>query len=200
MNETRPAVLDAQRKKSTWLRFRVPLGFLFAAWYLAVARPASAGWLAGCAALVGAGVAIRAWAAGYLLKGKRVAVGGPYAFVRNPLYVGSFLIGAGFCLALYRVPLPASAVILWIAFLLGFGLIYPAKTRAEETELVHSLGEPYAEYAKRVPRFIPWRGRVADLGEQHFSGELYKRNHEIQCVLGSAAIIVYLFIRYALAR
>jgi protein-S-isoprenylcysteine O-methyltransferase Ste14 len=183
----------------SWLRFRVPLGFLFAAWFLAVARPAFLGLFIVCFLFVAAGVALRAWAAGYLLKGKRVAVGGPYAYIRNPLYAGSFLIGVGFCLTLWRQPLPVAAIAIWSAFLIGFVIVYPAKTRTEEKELENSLGKPYTQYAAQVPRFFPVRGRVSGLGEQRYSAELYKRNREIQCLLGSAAILLYLLGRYVLA-
>jgi len=185
---------------SPWLRFRVPLGFAFALWYLIVARPASAAWFAVCIALVMAGCALRAWAAGYLLKGKRVAVGGPYAYIRNPLYVGSFLIALGCCAALYRRPLPTAALILWSAFLLGFGVVYRAKTQAEEKELAANLGERYVRYAQQVPPFLPVKGRVSGLGVQHFSWELYRRNREYQCFYGSIAVLIYLGLRYALVR
>src|SRR5471030_1298432 len=94
------------------LRLRVPLGFLFAAWYLAVARPASWPHLLACAIPVVLGCALRSWAAGYLFKGKRVAVGGPYAYVRNPLYLGSFILGLGFCGVLWRWPIPVSALVI----------------------------------------------------------------------------------------
>lgn len=183
-------------QNKTWLRFRVPLGFLFAGWYLIVARPSSRAFLTGCIVLVTVGCALRSWAAGYLLKGKRVAVGGPYAFIRHPLYVGSFLIGFGFCLVLWRRPLPIHSLILWSAFLLGFGVLYRGKSLAEEQELSTHLGEPYQRYAKKVPAFLPWRGRIADLGLERFSGELYRRNREYQCILGSAALIAILTLKY----
>ena len=179
------------------LRLRVPLGFLFAALYLVFARPASWTHLAFCAIPIVIGGALRSWAAGYLFKGKRVAVGGPYAYTRNPLYVGSFILGLGFCLVLWRWPLTGVSLVLWIAYLLAYGLVYPAKTRAEEGELAASLGEDYKRYAARVPRFFPALSRVKDLGEQHFSPELYRRNREYQCILGSAAVLVFLGIRYA---
>jgi protein-S-isoprenylcysteine O-methyltransferase Ste14 len=183
-----------------WLRFRVPLGFAFAAWYLLIARPSSLSVLFICAVFAVIGCALRSWAAGYLFKGKRVAVGGPYAYVRNPLYLGSFILGIGFCVALWQQPLPASAIVLWAAFLLGYGVVYPAKSKAEEGELIHSLGEPYRNYAEQVPAFLPWRGRVSGLGEQRFSAELYRRNREYQCILGSAAVLIYLSARYLLAH
>src|SRR4029077_12476660 len=117
-----------------------------------------------------------------------VAVGGPYAYIRNPLYVGSFIIGTGFCAALWEWPLPLSPLVLIVAFLLGFGTIYRAKALAEEKELEASLSEPYRLYAQRVPPFLPQYGRVSGLGVQRFSWELYRRNREYECLIGSAAL------------
>ncbi len=125
-----------------------------------------------------------------------MAVGGPYAYVRNPLYVGSFMIGTGFCLILWRDPLPWTSVAIGLAFLLGFGVVYRAKTLAEEKELAENLGEPYRDYARQVPPFLPTRGRVRELGAHHFSVELYTRNREYECILGSAAVLVFLGLRY----
>lgn len=178
------------------LRWRVPLGFLFAAWYLVIARPVSFPLYLLCLFLVVIGCLLRSWAAGYLFKGKRVALGGPYAYIRNPLYVGSFILGAGFCVALWQKPLPISSLLIAAGFLLGFGVVYRAKTLAEEHELVSCLGEPYQAYARQVPPFLPTRGRVRGLGDQRFSWELYRRNREYECWLGSAVLLVYLYARY----
>ena len=177
------------------LRWRVPLGFLFAAWYLFVARPASWGLYGLSAALVTLGCLLRSWAAGYLLKGKRVAVGGPYAYIRNPLYVGSFILGVGFCCALWQDPLPLGSVLIALAFLIGFGVVYRAKTLAEEKELAANLGEPYRVYASQVPPFLPTKGHVPGLGVQRFSWEIYRRNSEYECIMGSMALLAFLFWR-----
>ncbi len=106
------------------------MGFAFAFWYLVVARPSSVFALHLSVALVVLGCLLRSWAAGYLLKGKRTAVGGPYAYIRNPLYVGSFILGLGFCAALWQEPLSLSSILLGAAFLVGFGVVYRAKTVA----------------------------------------------------------------------
>lgn len=124
-----------------------------------------------------------------------MAVGGPYAYIRNPLYVGSFVIGVGFCIALWRRPEPISAFLIWILFIAGFGFIYRAKTLAEEKELTANLGQSYEAYAAKVPPFLPVRGHVRDLEPQRFSWELYQRNREYQCVLGSIAILTLLSAR-----
>ena len=178
-----------------WLRYRVPLGFLLAAWYLWLARPISIPFIFLCGVLVALGCALRSWAAGYLLKGKRVAVGGPYAYVRNPLYVGSFILGLGFCLVLYRDPLPFWTLAFWGIFLVGYLIIYRAKSLAEENELVAALGHDYESYRGKVPAFLPVHGKILGLGNQHFSSELYRRNREYQCILGSALMLLFLFWR-----
>ena len=199
------------------LRFRVPLGFLLALWYFWIARPTSTLSLTVGGGLVILGCALRSWAAGYLLKGKRVAVGGPYAYIRNPLYAGSFLIGCGFVAALaeqsspmyWSGPIPPpepsvvqvlrsyppSATLFAGVFLAGFFTLYRAKTLAEEEELSRSLGAEYADYAAKVPAILPWRGKVRGLGSQSFSSELYRRNEEYQCILGSAAALAVLAVR-----
>jgi protein-S-isoprenylcysteine O-methyltransferase Ste14 len=178
-----------------WLRYRVPLGFLFAAWYLWLTRYVRPEMLGICVVLVAAGCALRAWAAGYLLKGKRVAVGGPYAYVRNPLYCGSFVIGLGFCLALYRAPLPPWVFLFWVFYLVGFIVIYMGKSRAEEEELARNLGATYVDYRRQVPALFPVFGRVRGLGGQRFSADLYRRNREYQCLWGSLAVLAFLFWR-----
>ena len=180
-----------------FVRFRVPLGFLFAGWYLVVARPASLSVFALCLIPVVLGCLLRSWAAGYLLKGKRVAVGGPYAFIRNPLYVGSFILGVGFCAMLWQWPPSWPFATMALAFLLGFGVVYRAKTLAEEKELASNLGNPYRDYAKRVPPFLPTQGHVEGLGSQRFSWEIYKRNREYECIFGAVAVLGYLYWRYA---
>src|SRR5262249_15825622 len=128
-------------------------------------------------------------------KGKRVAVGGPYAFVRNPLYLGSFIIGVGFCVALYRQPIPVYVMLLWTIYVAGFVFMYVAKSRSEEGELRQALGPEYESYRQKVPVFLPWRGHVSGLGAQHFSMELYRRNREYQCIWGSLAVLAFLFWR-----
>jgi protein-S-isoprenylcysteine O-methyltransferase Ste14 len=174
------------------LRWRVPFGFVFAAWYLWLAQTIVPERLGQALIPIVLGCALRAWAAGYLLKGKRVAVGGPYAFVRNPLYLGSFLISLGFCWALYRTPLPMVIALFWVLVAAGFAGMYFAKSRSEEGELVRSLGPDYLRYRERVPAFFPTRGHVSGLGKQEFSRELYQRNREYQCLLGCLAVLGFL--------
>src|SRR5690348_3670278 len=76
-------------------RSRVPLGFVFAAAYLWFARPTWTSLLSG-AGIVLAGILVRAMASGHIRKNAELATTGPYAYTRNPLYLGSILIALGF--------------------------------------------------------------------------------------------------------
>ncbi|MEX1117981.1 MAG: isoprenylcysteine carboxylmethyltransferase family protein [Terrimicrobiaceae bacterium] len=187
-----------QKLHDLGLQSRVLLGYPFAALYLIFARPQSLELFFIITALVALGCCLRGWAAGYLVKRKRVAVGGPYAYVRNPLYLGSAIIALGCGLALWGASVSWVSGILWACFLVVLGVIYPAKIKAEERELVGLLNGPYVEYARQVPSFIPWKGRVPNLGSQSFSVHTYLANREYQCLLGSAGILIFLFARYHL--
>src|SRR5919106_3708853 len=79
-------------------RWRVPLGFVFGAAVLWLARPTLRSLAIGAAVAV-VGEMIRIWAAGHLEKGREVTVSGPYRLTRHPLYVGSTVMGVGLAIA-----------------------------------------------------------------------------------------------------
>ncbi len=106
-------------------RWRVPLGFLLGVAYVVFCRPTLKLLIAG-GAVAAAGLALRAYAAGYLAKNQRLAMSGPYAHTRNPLYLGSALMGAGFALA-------GGSWILTLACLVLFEAIYWPVIRREES-------------------------------------------------------------------
>ena len=75
-------------------RFRVPCGFMLVAVFVWLARPTSVSLITGLPISV-LGLLLRGWAAGHLAKNERLAMTGPYAYVRNPLYLGTLLVAAG---------------------------------------------------------------------------------------------------------
>src|SRR5437763_15255547 len=79
-------------------RLRVPLGFVFAAAYLWFAHPTWT-YLAASAVFILIGIGVRAAASGYIRKNAELAITGPYAYTRNPLYLGSILMAVGFIVA-----------------------------------------------------------------------------------------------------
>ena len=163
-------------------RIRVPLGFLFAAFYLLMASPQR--WsLAAGSAVAFAGVWIRAISSGHVKKNEELATTGPYAYTRNPLYFGSIVIGIGFALAASRWEIALALVVL-------FAAIYVPVIRGEEQFLTRHFAT-YPEYCSRVPRLLPrlWAG---EQGRSHFSPELYKKHREYNALLGTLAVIAAL--------
>ncbi len=166
-------------------RIRVPLGFLFAAFYLWRARP---DWLSlGLSGVVVAlGVFLRAMASGHVEKNQQLAMTGPYAYSRNPLYLGSIIIAVGFVIASRDV---------WVAagILIFFAIIYVPVIRSEEGFLRQRFGE-YESYAQRVPRLLPralwFSGLTAD-----FSRELYLQHREYNALIGAAAMLAALVVK-----
>ena len=164
------------RKRATPIqRFRVPLGFLFAAVFLIFAKPAPVTLgIGGAIAVVG--LLVRAWASGHIRKNQNLAVSGPYAYTRNPLYLGSFILGVGFTIA--------SGVwwlgLIFIALFLG---IYLPVMRVEASELTEIFGDEYREYASKVPLFVP-RPTTYKKSLIQFDSALYMRYREYQATLG----------------
>lgn len=158
-------------------RWRVPLGFVCGALFLYFAKPST--WSLVIGAVVALpGLALRAWASGHLRKNEALATTGPYAYTRNPLYLGSFLIGIGFTIATGQLLL----IIVFAIMLLG---IYLPVMRVESETLGDLFGKKYARYAKEVPllfpRFSPYRSQ----GTIEFDRALYLRYREYRAVIGS---------------
>src|SRR5271166_426860 len=127
-------------------RIRVPLGFVFAVLYFWLARP-SERFLALGAVLILPGLLIRAAASGHVRKNEALATSGPYAYTRNPLYLGSLLMGVGFALA-------ARSWWVGVVLVVMFFAIYLPVIRDEEAFLRQKFPE-FEEYARRVPRMFP---------------------------------------------
>ena len=165
-------------------RLRVLIGILVVAGFGWFAHPSAVSLLAGLP-LALAGLALRAWAAGHLRKNQALTVSGPYAWVRNPLYIGTLLAVAG-CLIAAAQPLLAGAT------LAAFLLIYTPVVEQEEQHL-RTLFPDYAAYALRVPQFLPRLPRMRPA--QRFSFEIYQRNKEYKALLGFLWAYAFLVVK-----
>ncbi len=166
-------------------RVRVPLGFVFAVLYMWLAKPTPKSILAG-AGLIVAGLVIRALASGHLQKNEQLATGGPYAYTRNPLYLGSLILAVGFALAARSWWIVAGIILLFFA-------IYLPVIRAEEVFLRNRFPQ-FDEYARKVPSLFP---RLTRTGESSgaFSWELFWKHREYNATLGSVAILAALIVK-----
>lgn len=170
-------------------RLRLPLGFVLGIAYLIFARPTPLTLVVGGAiALVG--VLIRGWASGHISKNERLATTGPYAHTRNPLYFGSFLIAAGFAVAVHW-----ALLLLVVAF---FALIYAPTMQRERANIAGRFPEAYEAYAANVPAFVPrptpWKAtHPEDAGA--FSLELYMKHGEWKAGLTYLLVMAWLIYR-----
>lgn len=170
-------------------RVRVPLGFAFAILYFWLARPALWSIAAG-AAVTALGLGIRAFASGTVRKNEELATSGPYAYTRNPLYLGSIVIAGGFALAARSWIVVAVLVVLFVA-------IYLPVIRDEENFLRGRFPE-FAEYERRVPRLIPRFGNApgsASSSSAAFSKDLYFQHREYNALAGALAMIALLTVK-----
>lgn len=159
------------------------MGFLLACAFFVFAEPRLDLIIAG-AIVSFIGLCIRGYAAGCLRKNKALAVGGPYAKTRNPLYFGSSLMGLGFAIA-------GGVWYLGAALLAVFLLIYWPVMRREEAFLRGEFGETYAQYSATVPFFFPALTNPS-LGGAPFQWSQYIKNREYQAALGFCGGIGFL--------
>lgn len=130
------------------------------------------------------GELIRFWALGFVeKKGQKLAMSGPYAFVRNPLYVGNFFLGLGV------------AVIVWnwiilVLFLAGFFGIYAGTIHGEEKHLREMFGKSYEDYCRNVPSFLPRLTPYAAPTGDSFLWSRIIKHHEYITVLGIALLLL----------
>jgi protein-S-isoprenylcysteine O-methyltransferase Ste14 len=169
-------------------RIRVPMGFVFAGVYLWLARPTFVS-MAWSLLLVLPGLWLRGYAAGYVKKNAELTTTGPYAYTRNPLYLGSMLIAFGFAAASQSI-----AIVLLLAFL--FALIYVPVIRSEEAFL-RSKFSGFDAYAARVPRLLPRLSAARFDGSEpgRFSMPLYRKHREYNALMGATAIYAVLVLR-----
>jgi protein-S-isoprenylcysteine O-methyltransferase Ste14 len=184
-------------------RIRVPLGFVTAALYLFelwrhAPRAEAIAW---SLVLVIPGLALRGYASGYVKKNRELTQTGPYAYTRNPLYLGSILIAAGFAVAL-------GSWIFALVLAAGFAIIYIPVIASEERFLRATFPD-FDAYCHRVPRLIPRltpakptaTETVAEASTSNtertsggFSLALYLKHREYNALLGAALLYLSLLL------
>jgi protein-S-isoprenylcysteine O-methyltransferase Ste14 len=172
-------------------RIRVPMGFVFAAVFLWLARPSGRTLLASLL-LVLPGLWLRGYAAGYVKKNAELTRTGPYAHTRNPLYLGSMLSAFGFAAAAWNL-----AIFVVLAAL--FAAIYIPTILGEEAFLRGQFPD-FDEYARQVPRLLPRLTPApqadSDAERGEFSPVLYRKHREYNALMGAGAIYIALILRF----
>jgi protein-S-isoprenylcysteine O-methyltransferase Ste14 len=168
-------------------RLRLKAVWLLVLPFLILARPTPSLVAIG-AAVAAIGLLVRAWAAGTIHKESQLTTSGPYAFTRNPLYVGSFFIGLGVTIA--------GGHWIWAAlFVVFFVGVYARTMAVEAARLTELYGERYREYARGVPAFLPrltpYRPENGDR-TAGFRFDQYLRHREWEALLGGAGAFAFL--------
>jgi protein-S-isoprenylcysteine O-methyltransferase Ste14 len=171
---------------STWSRIarriRIPLGFTFAIFYIWIAHPTPTSLVVGTLVLL-PGLLLRGLASGHVQKDKQLTTSGPYAYTRNPLYLGSLMMAAGFAVA---------ARSWWIVaiMLVMFGVIYVPVIAGEERYLRQTFPD-YDDYVRHVPRLLP---RLTRHGSQQsaYDSARYWKHREYQASIGCAVVLAVL--------
>jgi protein-S-isoprenylcysteine O-methyltransferase Ste14 len=169
------------------VRRRVTWGFVLAAVFLLFARPTrtSVFWGFWVALL---GEAFRTWSSGTLVKNEALTVEGPYSLVRNPLYVGNFLIGLG-------VGLMGGRVWFAVLFALLFAPVYRSLVLKEEKRLLARYGELFVSYCRAVPRFFPRISTAGFVPAPYDGHRMWRIHREWKAWLGLCVMTLYLLLR-----
>ena len=168
------------------------------AWF---GKPTRTEWAIGLA-FTALGESLRIWGAGHLVKNDVLTLTGPYAYVRNPLYAGTLLIGLGFALAAGGL---AGSIVLPVGIALFFLYYFPYKERIESARLERFYGTPYTQYRAAVPALLPalspWRPPSGGAAASAFSWSAarFAENDESGTLLAVVVGIVALALRPLLA-
>jgi protein-S-isoprenylcysteine O-methyltransferase Ste14 len=186
---SQPMIAETNSYKSILQRLRVPLGFVTAILFLVFSQPSWRTILIG-APIAFLGVAMRAWASGHLRKNAELAISGPYAYTRNPLYFGSFVLAIGIVIA---------GGSWWLAaLLLGFFLaVYLPVMQAEAAHMHELFPNDFAEYEQNVPLFLP-RLTAWKPSSNRFDQALYLKYREYRALLGVVIVIAILILKIVL--
>jgi protein-S-isoprenylcysteine O-methyltransferase Ste14 len=133
------------------------------------------------------GEAIQLWASAHLRKNVEVIMSGPYAWVRNPMYLGRFFVGLGLTLLTWRWFLIAPyAIIFWV--------YAQARVLGEEARLLAKFGDEYLAYCRSARRWVPLPPGER-FSDARWSWDCLLRNHELRVAVGVLAGLALLKLR-----
>ncbi len=134
-----------------------------------------------------AGEAIRVWAAGHLQRNRNLTTSGPYAYLRDPLYLGRLFLLVGFC--------TMAGGHAWILLLIGLGVFFfhymPRKYQKEISRLEEIFGDEYRRYASWTRSLIPRLSPYPHADKRHWSFELFWKENREQYLLSGVLLLTF---------
>jgi protein-S-isoprenylcysteine O-methyltransferase Ste14 len=173
-------------------RIRVPAGFVLAPLLVIAAKPTPRSLITG-AGVAFIGLMIRAWSSGYLKKNMELTTSGPYAYTRNPLYLGTFILGTG-------IAISSDAIWFVALFMTLYLLIYVPVMFAEAETLRKLFPAEYNQYSLSVPLFLPrltpYGATQNETGARRFALSQYAKHREYRAALGLVAVYALLAAKF----
>lgn len=178
------------------MKKRVFISMILTVIALAVSRPDSPAFFWSGAAVMLLGQLIRLAASAAIVKSKTLTTKGPYAVVRNPLYLGTLVMTGGMMLAMTSVSRPLLTALLWAGVGASFAWIYYVTIKAEETFLRATYGQAFEDYCRAVPAIFACPCNYGGFFETGaYSKEVFIKNKEWRGLSGLAAILVILYLK-----
>lgn len=183
------------KHRISFTRIRLLGGIIFACIYLVISKPSLLVLYVIGAELAIFGEGIRIWSTGYIRKNRLVCSAGPYAYLRHPLYFGSFFIGLGFCVIAINPQVIVNTVIIFVLFFSLFICIYSIAIKKEEENLIKTFGKEYVRYKNIVPSIIPRLRPYFEDSLLRFSWSLFLKNKEYKAVIGVCILLIIAYIK-----
>jgi len=181
------------------MKKRILVSQIVALAVIALARPASWNFYTAGALVMALGQLIRLLASSAIVKSRTLTVTGPYAAVRNPLYLGTAVMVLGLLLSLSNPQAPWRTALAWLVTVVSFTLIYRVQIKAEEEFLLETYGAEFERYRTRVNSILPRLSAVREFFDGNaYSWEVFRKNKEWRGFMGmaAAALIVAARIKY----
>lgn len=135
--------------------------------------------------LVFFGEGIRVWASGHLMRTQELTTSGPYAYLRDPLYLGRLLLLVGFCVMAWGYA--------WIVLIIGMAVFFinymPRKYRKEMTRLEDLYGEAYRQYAAYARSLLPRLKPYPKARLRRWSFDLFWQENREQYFLSGVVVL-----------
>ena len=164
------------KKLRLWLVYPVFIVYPF------VARMTDVSYYSGLV-LMALGLLVRFWASGYISKSRTLATSGPYAYTRNPLYLGNFILGLG-------VSVVSNNIWLILYYTLSFTILYIGTIKEEQKVLQEKFGQQYHDYVALVPMFLPSFGSYKKSAKGNFNIVQSFKNGEFIRIFGFLLLMV----------
>ena len=178
------------------MKNRILVSQIVAVAVIMLAKPASWALFATGMGVMLLGQFIRLLASAAIVKSRTLTVTGPYAAVRNPLYLGTAFMVLGLLIALSNFQAPLRTALAWLVTTVSFTLIYRVQIKAEENFLRGEYGDQFLEYMKRVNAILPRLGSIPEFFDRNaYSMEVFLKNKEWRGCTGMAAVAVIIWVR-----